>query len=117
VLSLFVVLMLSFLLLLLASFRTCPEHIQKHLNRTFEQTESSANPNDNNHTSLGPHGISVMYGFVFASDRICSEEYLVFGSIVGTNISHGFGVYSQLFGVYPRVQQLSQALHQMSIHN
>jgi len=38
------------------------------------------------------------------SDQICPEDYLVTGSIVGTYFSHGFGVYSCIFGVYPRLQ-------------
>jgi len=62
-------------------------------------------------------GLSVIYGFVFIYDQICFGEYLAIGSMVGTNISHGFGVYSHVFWVYPRVQQFSQELHQISISN
>jgi len=68
---------------------------------------------DKNHTSLGPHRISVICGFVFTSDQICSEDYLANGSMVGTYFSHVFGVNSCVFGVYPRAQKLSLALHQM----
>ncbi len=50
----------------------------------------------------------VQFGFVVASDQVCSEEYLAIDSMAGTNFSHGFNVYSHVFGVYPRVQQLSQ---------
>jgi len=58
---------------------------------------------DKNHTSLVPHRIGVICGFVFTSDQICSGEYLVIGSVVGTCFSHRFGVYSPVFGVYPSV--------------
>ena len=59
---------------------------------------------DKNHTGLSPHGISVISGFVFMSDQDCSEDYLVTVSMVGTYFSHGFGLYSCIFGLYPRVQ-------------
>ncbi len=48
----------------------------------------------------------MIYGFVFTSDQICSEDYLATGSMVGTYFSNGFGVYAQIFGVYPSVQWL-----------
>jgi len=47
--------------------------------------------------------------FVFTSDQICSDKYLAIGSMA-ENISHEFGVYSNVFGVYLRVQQFSQAM-------
>ena len=68
---------------------------------------------DKNHTGLSPHGISVIDVFVFMSDQDCSQGYLVTGSIIGTYFSHGFGLYSCIFGVFPSVQwfpKLSQAL-------
>ncbi len=39
---------------------------------------------DKNYTSLGSHRICLIYGFVFTSGQICSEDYLVIGSMVGT---------------------------------
>jgi len=39
---------------------------------------------DKNHTGLSPHGISVISGFVFMSDQVCSQGYLVTGSIIWT---------------------------------
>jgi len=41
----------------------------------------------------------VISGFVFMSDQDCSEDYLATGPMVGTYFSHGFGVYSRIFGV------------------
>ncbi len=58
---------------------------------------------DKNHMGLGPHKTGVISGFVFSSDQVCSQDYLVTGSMVGTYFSHGFGLYSCLFGVYPRL--------------
>jgi len=58
---------------------------------------------DKNHTGLSPHGITVISGFVFMSDQDCPEDYLVTGSVIGTYFSHGFGLYSCIFGVYPRL--------------
>jgi len=55
---------------------------------------------DKNHTGLSPHGISVISGFVFMSDQVCSEDYLVTGPMVGTYFSHGFGLYSHIFGFF-----------------
>jgi len=59
---------------------------------------------DKNHMGLGPHKTGVISGFVFSSDQVCSQDYLVTGSMVGTYFSHGFGLYLCLFGVYPRLQ-------------
>jgi len=60
---------------------------------------------DKNQTGLSPYGITVIYCFVFMSDQVCSQDYLaVTESIIGTYFSHGFGLYSCLFGVFPRVQ-------------
>jgi len=46
----------------------------------------------------------VACGFVFTSDQICSEAFLIIGSMVGTYFSDRFGVYLCVFGVYPSVQ-------------
>ena len=74
-------------------------------NSASMQNSSPSQSGDNNHTSLGPHKIGVVVcGFVFMSDQICSEDYLVTGSIIRTYFSHGFGVFSCIFGVYPRLQ-------------
>jgi len=70
----------------------------------FGQLPFRQKGSDKNHTSLGPHKIGVICGFVFMSDQVCSQGSLVIGSMVGTYFSHGFGVYSCLFGVYPRLQ-------------
>ena len=70
----------------------------------FGQLPFRQKGSDKNHTSLGPHKIGVIHGFVFMSDQICSEDYLVTGPMVGAYFSHGFGLYSRLFGVYPSVQ-------------
>jgi len=51
-------------------------------------------------------GFSVICGFVFTSDQVCSEGSLVISSMVRTYFSHGFGLYSHVFGVYPSVQWL-----------
>jgi len=59
---------------------------------------------DKNHTGLSPHQPCVSSGLVFSSDQDCSEDYLVTGPMVGTYFSHGFGLYSCIFGVYPRLQ-------------
>ncbi len=72
------------------------------LNLVDSSIDVAENPfarNDKNHTSLGPHGHSVIYGFVFTTDQVCSERYLTIGSMVGTYFSHGFGVYLHVFGV------------------
>jgi len=65
---------------------------------------SSNYATDKNHTGLSPHGITVISGFVFMSDQVCTQDYLVTGPMVGTYFSHGFGLYLCLFGVFPRVQ-------------
>jgi len=65
---------------------------------------------DKNHTSLGPCRLSAIYGFAFTSDQVCPEESLDIGLIFGTCLSHGFGIYSHVFGVYPSKQWFSQAL-------
>jgi len=59
---------------------------------------------DNFYTGLSPHQPCVESGFVFMSDQDCSQGYLVTGPMVGTYFSHGFGLYSCIFGVYPRLQ-------------
>jgi len=46
----------------------------------------------------------VLHGFVFTYDQVCPEDYEVIGSMDKTHKSHGFGVYSHVFGVCPRVQ-------------
>jgi len=38
---------------------------------------------DNFYTGLSPHEPCVSSGFVFSSDQVCSEDYLVTGSMVG----------------------------------
>jgi len=65
---------------------------------------------DNFYTGLSPHRPCVESGFVFMSDQDCSQGYLVTGSVIGTYFSHGFGLYSCLFGVYPRLWWFPQAL-------
>ena len=59
---------------------------------------------DNFYTGLSPHQPCVSSSFVFSSDQDSSQGPLVTGSMVGTYFSHGFGVYSCIFGVYPRLQ-------------
>jgi len=59
---------------------------------------------DNFYTGLSPHEPCVSSGFVFTSDQVCSQGSLAIRSMVGTYFSHGFGIYSFLFGVYPSVQ-------------
>ncbi len=56
---------------------------------------------DKNHTGLSPHGISEIRGFVFTSDQVCSKGSTIIGTRIGTYFSHGFGVYSCIFGMYP----------------
>ena len=58
---------------------------------------------DNFYTGLSPHEPCVSSVFVFTSDQVCSQGSLVTRSMVGMYFSHGFGLYSCLFGVYPRV--------------
>jgi len=40
----------------------------------------------------------VLSGFVFTSDQVYHGDYLDIGSMVRDYISHGFGVYSHVFG-------------------
>jgi len=54
---------------------------------------------DKNLTSLSPCRLGVLSGFVFTSDQVHPEDSVVIGSVVRTHISHGFGVYSHVFGV------------------
>jgi len=82
----------------------------------FGQLNFRQKGRNKNHTRLGPHGLSVIYGFVFTSDQSVLKNIWL-GSKVGTHFPHGFGVYLSVFRVYPRVQQLSQTLHQMYIPN
>jgi len=58
---------------------------------------------DKNHTRMSPCRLSVLQGFVFTSDQVCPEDSVVNASIARSHISHGFGVYSHVFGVFPRV--------------
>jgi len=59
---------------------------------------------DNFYTGLSPHEPWASSGFVITSDQVCSQGSLVTRSMVGMYFSHGFGVYSHLFGVYLSVQ-------------
>ena len=86
------------LLLDLKSYHDCLDVIN------FVQLHFRQKGSDKNHTSLGSYRISMICGFVFTSDQICSQDYLATGSMAGTHFSHGFGVYSHVFGVYPSVQ-------------
>jgi len=52
---------------------------------------------------MSPCRLSVLQGFVFTSDQVCPEDSVVSASMVRSHISHGFGVYSHVFGVFPRV--------------
>jgi len=54
---------------------------------------------DKNHTGLSPHGISVIHGFVLTSDQVHPEGSTIIGSRIGTYFSHGFCIYSHIFGV------------------
>ena len=53
---------------------------------------------DKNHTGLTPHGITVIHGFVLTSDQVRHQGTTIIGSRIGTYFSHGFGVYSHIFG-------------------
>jgi len=55
---------------------------------------------DKNHTGLSPLGISEIHGFVFTFNHVCSGGSMIIGSRIGTYCSHGFGVYSCIFGIY-----------------
>jgi len=59
---------------------------------------------NNFYTGLSPHEPCVSSGFVFTSDQVCSQGSLVIRSMVGMYFSHQFGVYSCIFGVFPRMQ-------------
>jgi len=60
--------------------------------------------NDNFYTGLSLHEPCVSSGFVFTSAQVCSQGSSAIRSMVGMYFSHGFGVYSCLFGVFPSVQ-------------
>jgi len=68
----------------------------------FWSAHCQTDGDDKNHTSLGPCRLSVLYAFVFTSDYIYPEEYVVIGSMVRSH-THGFGVYFHVFGVCRRV--------------
>jgi len=53
---------------------------------------------DKNHTGLSPLGISAICGFVFTSGQVCPKGSMIIGLRIGTYFSHGFGVYSHIFG-------------------
>jgi len=53
---------------------------------------------DKNHTGLSPCGITVIRGFVLTSDQVHHQGTMIIGSRIGTYFSHGFGVYSHVFG-------------------
>jgi len=42
-------------------------------------------------------------GFVFTTNQVSSEDYLVTGAMVRAKFSHGFGVFN-VFVVYPSAQ-------------
>jgi len=52
---------------------------------------------------MSPSRLSVLQGFIFTSDQVLPKNSMVIGSVATTNISHGFGVYSHVFEVFPRV--------------
>jgi len=54
---------------------------------------------DNFYRGLSPYEPCVSSGFVFISDQVCSQGSLVIRSMVKMYFSHGFGLYSCLFGV------------------
>ena len=58
---------------------------------------------DRNHTGLSPHGISEICGFVLTSDQVHPSGFMIIGSRNGTYFSHGFGVYSLVFGLSNQV--------------
>ena len=59
---------------------------------------------DKNHTGLSPLRICEIRGFVFTSNHVCPGRSMIIGLRIGTYFSHGFGVYSCIFGMYPSVQ-------------
>ncbi len=70
----------------------------------FGQLPFRQKGSDNFYTDLSPHEPCVSSGFVCTSDQVCSQGSVVTRSMVGMYFSHGFGLYSCLFGVYPRLQ-------------
>jgi len=52
---------------------------------------------------MSPCRLSMLSGFVFTSGQVCPEESVVIGPMVRSHISPGLGVYSHVFGVFPRV--------------
>jgi len=69
----------------------------------FGQLHFRQKGSDNFYTGLSPHEPCVSSGFVFTYDQVCSQGFLVIRSMVGTYFSHGFGLYSCIFGVFPRL--------------
>jgi len=63
---------------------------------------------DKNDTRMSPSRLSVLQGFVFTSNQVLPEDSMVIGSVATTNISHGFGIYSHAFRVFPRICYGSQ---------
>jgi len=53
---------------------------------------------DKNHTGLSPCGITVIRGFVLTSDQVHPQGSMIIGLRIGTYFSHGFGIYSHVFG-------------------
>ena len=53
---------------------------------------------DKNHTGLSPRGITVICGFVLTSDQVHPQGSMIIGLRIGTYFSHGFSVYSRVFG-------------------
>jgi len=53
---------------------------------------------DKNHTGLSPLGITVIRGFVLTSDQVRHQGTTIIGLRIGTYFSHGFSVYSCVFG-------------------
>jgi len=71
---------------------------------------------DNFYTGLSPRQPCVSSGLFFSYDQDCSDDYLVTGPMVGTNFSHGFAVYSCIFGQgVSKSAVVSEALHPYSI--
>ena len=53
---------------------------------------------DKNHKGLSPCGITVIHVFVLTSDQVCPQGSTIIGLRFGTYFSHGFGMYSRVFG-------------------
>jgi len=59
---------------------------------------------DKNHTGLSPLRISGICGFVFTFNQVCPEGSMIIGLRIKIYFSHGFDVYSCIFGPYPSAQ-------------